>query len=93
MIKSLNGFNKGDLVYCNPDKCYVCYSQFIKRHPKYMLKWAYRTFPKDDMEYVIDGFYKHVMKENYDNDSYVVVVKHKNNGQTFLIGESGLSRL
>lgn len=90
MIKEINGFKRGDSVYVNPEECYFSYTQFIKRHPKYMLKWSYRSFPKENKIYVIDGFYRHTLNNKYDKNSFVVVVKDGLNGQTFLVGELGL---
>lgn len=90
-LKTNYSFDKGSLVACNADHCYISYSQFIKRHPEYAIRFAYKCFPKADAIYRILGVYTHVMEDFWDVNDYVVVVEDTKNRQIFLMGELGLT--
>lgn len=80
----------GDIVSCDADHCYVSYSQFIKRHSKYDLHWAYKCRPSSSSKYKILGIYNHVLEDVYDNNDFVIVVEDVINHQIFLMGECGI---
>lgn len=82
---------KGTLVKCNPDECYISYIQFVKRHPQYMARFAYKCYPNTERVFRVLGVYNHVMEDFYDNNDFVVVVEDVWNKQIFLMGEHGLT--
>lgn len=85
-------FKKGDCVeIIDHGQVYVSYSQFIKRHPQFMLRWAYRADPNDRHYFTVLGIYKHVIFDKYDQNKYIVVIQSNVNYQIFLIGETGLT--
>lgn len=81
---------EGSLVKCDPEQCYISYTQFVKRHPKYMARFAYKCYPRQEHVYKILGVYNHIMEDFYDKNEYVVVVESTTNRQIFLMGECGL---
>jgi hypothetical protein len=89
-LKLNKSISKGTLVTCNPDECYISYSQFIKKHPKYAIRFAYKCYPKTDSTYKVLGIYKHVMDDFWDHNDYVIVVESTANRQIFLMGEFGV---
>lgn len=87
----VRGIRKGDKVKVgDADHCYFNYSQFIKLHPQYMLRWAYKTMPNLEHDYTVLGVHHHVMKDPYDNNKTCVVLRDDMTNQIFLIGENGL---
>ena len=89
-VKTNQSLHKNALVTCNKDHCYISYSQFVKRHPKYAIRFAYKCFPIEDTIYRVLGVYPHVMDDFWDDNDYVVVVESTKNRQIFLMGEQGL---
>ena len=90
MIKKLDlGFKRGSQVKCDPDECYVSYSQFIKWHPQYAIRWAYKASPNAGDIFTVLGIYNHVRKDKWDTNKYCVVVRNKIK-QIFLMGENGI---
>lgn len=89
-LKLNKSIAKGTLVTCNPNECYISYSQFVKKHPKYAIRFAYKCYPKTDDTYRVLGIYKHVMDDFWDHNDYVVVVESITNRQIFLMGELGI---
>ena len=87
----LQCIKKGDIVRVNSSHCYVSYSQFIWRHLKYAIRWAYKCLPYMNYKYKVKGIYKHCMKDRYDDNKYVVVVENITTKQIFLVGERGVS--
>lgn len=57
MIK-INSIKKGSLVKVDPGFCFCKYSQFIIRHPQYMLRWSYRNYPNSNSVYQIIGIHR-----------------------------------
>lgn len=83
---------RGDKVSVNPEECYISYSQFIKWHPQYAIRWAYKVRPKLQETYTVLGTYRHVMRATKtfpDTNKYCVVVQNKIK-QIFLVGEQGV---
>lgn len=84
---------KGDKCTIDPDQVYISYSQFIKRHPKYAIRWAYKVMPKTGEVYEVLGVYRHVMNAADDTkNKRCVVIKNKIK-QIFLIGNTGVALL
>ena len=81
---------KGTLVKCNPDQCYISYTQFVKRHPQYMARFAYKSYPDTEHVFRVLGIYNHVMEDFYDCNDFVIVVEDTKTKQIFLMGETGL---
>jgi hypothetical protein len=80
----------GDVVKCDPEHCYISYVQFIKRHSKFDLRWAYKCYPDKKAEYNVLGVYNHVLEDVYDNDDFVIVVENTKTKQIHLMGEHGI---
>ena len=90
MIKDSSlAFERGSLVKCDPDECYISYSQFVKWHPQYAIRWAYKARPSSEDIFTVLGVYNHVRKNRLDENKYCVVVRNKIK-QIFLIGENGI---
>lgn len=77
----------------DPDHCYRSYSQFIKRHKKYMLRLAYKTTPNTKDTYKILGIYPHVMDDEWDINEVVIVAENTRSKQIFLFGEYGIKKI
>lgn len=86
-------FKKGSIVTCNDDHCYISYTQFVKRHPQYSARFAYKCFPYANKTYRIIGIYNHVMEDFWDDNDFVFVVESTQNRQLFLMGELGLTEV
>ena len=85
---------KGDKVTIRNEHCYISYSQFIKWHPKYAIRWAYKVMPEDkDTTYTVLGVHRHVMREKYDKDNTRCVVVQNKIKQIFLVGNTGVTLL
>ena len=84
---------KGDKVTINPDNCYFSYSQFIKRHPRYAIRWAYKVIPEARETYTVIGVHRHVMSERFDVENTRCVVVQNKIKQIFLIGNTGVTLL
>lgn len=81
---------KGTIVHCNPEHCYISYTQFVKRHPQYMARFAYKCYPDAEHTFKILGVYNHVLEDFYDCNNYVIVVEDTISKQIFLMGETGI---
>ena len=91
--KTKKPFTKGDIVMVTDnDQVYYNYSQFVKRHPQFAVRWAYKVFPNptNDKFYNVLGCYKHVLPDRYDRNEWCVVIQSEASKQIFLIGERGL---
>ena len=89
-----SGFNKGDRVkLINNDHIYASYTDFIKRHKKYMLKWAYKSRPIITHAFTVLGIHKHVSKRQYDKNDYCIAIQDNTTSQIFLTGETALKKL
>lgn len=82
---------KGNLVRINPVHCYQNYSQFIKRHIKYAIRWAYKCRPNSNHIYKVLAIHKHCMKDLYDDNKLCIVVEDTVTKQIYLMGEKGLT--
>jgi hypothetical protein len=81
---------KDTIVQCNPDHCYISYSQFVRCYPKYKIRFAYKCYPNTEHTYRVLGAYPHVMEDFWDENQFVVVVESTVNRQIFLMGEHGI---
>ena len=87
-------FKKNDLVkIVNDDHVYICYSQFIKRHLQYAIRWAYRAYPNTGHIFRVKGVYNHCRKDKYDKNKKCIVIEDQTNHQIFLIGELGIKEI
>ena len=87
-------FNKGDKVrLANNNELYSRYTDFIKRHKKYMLKWAYGSRPIVTHTFTILGIHKHVKKHVFDENNYCVAIQDDVTDQIFLTGDLALKKI
>jgi len=84
---------KGDKCTIDADQVYISYSQFIKWHPKYATRWAYKVFPDAKETYTVLGVYRHVMNANDDQKNTRCVVIQNKIKQIFLVGNTGVTLL
>ena len=93
-IEKLNlGFNIGDTVDVAKDHIYYSYTQFVRRHFKYASRYQYKCWiNKEGLPLTVVGVYKHVMKDKYDKNKYVVVVQDKYK-RIYLVGELGIKKI
>ena len=89
-------FKRGDIIsVTDNDQVYFNYSQFIKYHMQYAIRWVYKEFP--DVEpprrnrYRVLGCYKHVREDRYDKNKSCIVIQALNSKQIYLIGERGIA--
>ena len=95
MIFKKKPFKRGDIVsVVDNDQVYFNYSQFIKRHLQYAIRWVYKEYP--DVEparrnkYKVLGCYRHVREDRYDNNEWCIVIQSIHSKQIYLIGERGI---
>ena len=86
-------FKKDDLVeVLNHDHVYISYSQFIKRHLQYAIRWVYKECPELTHVFKIKGIYNHCMSNKYDHNTKCIVIEDLDTKQIYLIGELGLKK-
>ena len=87
-------FKKGMLVrIVDDDNVYGAYSQIIKRHPKFAIRWCYKDWsPDTNPLYVVRGVYRHCMRDSHDKCKWCVVIEQVKTQKIYLIGELGLQK-
>ena len=92
MVKKMKKpFKRNDEVKIIGEKeIYGSYSQMIKRHPQYTLRWCYKGKPDTKHLFNVLGVYRHCMSNEHDENKWCVVIQDKFTHQIFLIGEKGL---
>lgn len=91
-MKSVNGIEKSDIVTVDGSECYACYTQFIKLHPWYVLRWAYKCLPNEAHRFTVLGIYNYRTMNRYDDNKYCIVVEDCSTKQIFLMGENGVQK-
>ncbi|MCM1214161.1 MAG: hypothetical protein NC548_06525 [Lachnospiraceae bacterium] len=94
-IRKAGEFEPGSIVKITTNEhIYGSYSQMMKHHPQYALRWAYKVFKADlTHKYIILKIYPHVMKNRYDDNKYCFIIEDTVTRQIFMIGELGLEKL
>lgn len=81
---------KGDIVMIDDEFCYGNYSQFIKYHWKYAIRWAYKCMPNKSHLFRVLGVHSHVQDDRFDRQQFVIAVEDIRTRQIFLTGELGI---
>ena len=90
-ILKVNKFKKGDKIKLSTiDHIYTSYTQMIKRHPWFALRWVYKEFPNIEHDFIIKAIYKHCMKDEYDTNKYCIVIQDVSTMQIYMTGEKGI---
>ena len=86
-------FKKDDLVeVTNDGHVYISYSQFIKRHLQYAIRWVYKECPNKEHIFKIRGIYNHCMENKYDKNTKCIVIEDLDTKQIYLVGELALRK-
>jgi len=90
-VSVVRGLRAGDLVTITDiGQVYTNYSQMMKRHPQYALRWVYKGLPKSDDTYRILQIYPHCMANSHDKNDYCVIIQNTLTQQIYMIGEYAL---
>ena len=92
-VKIMNNINfkKGDIVEVIHDgHVYISYSQFIKKHLQYAIRWVYKEYPDKDHIFKVRGVYNHCMEDKYDKNKKCIVIEDIDTKQIYLVGELAL---
>ncbi len=93
-ISVVRGLRTGDTVrIIDADQVYANYSQMMKRHPQFALRWAYKGSPNTADLYRILQIYPHCLADPYDKNDYCVIIQNTTTRQIYMIGECGLEYL
>lgn len=90
-VEKLNlGFKIGDEVTVDNNHIYYSYTQFVHRYFWLASRYQYKCYANNDNSPLkVIGVYKHIMKDKYDKNKYVVVVQDKSK-RIYLVGELGV---
>ena len=90
-VSMMLGFKAGDLVKLKTtDSTYANYTQMMKRHPQYALRWVYKGFPNTDHLFQILRIYPHVRSNPHDENQWCVIVQDVTTRQIYMVGEYAL---
>lgn len=89
----MSNFKKGDIVeVINDGHVYISYSQFIKRHLQYAIRWSYKEYPDLNHIFKIKGIYNHCKEDKYDKCTKCIVIEDLDTKQIYLVGELALKK-
>lgn len=90
-VSMVLGFRPKDIVSLKTDEqTYLNYSQMMKRHPQYALRWAYKSRPNTSDLYQILKIYPHVLPSAYDENEWCVIIQNLITRQIYMVGEYAL---
>lgn len=90
-VSMVLGFKPKNVVRLKTDgQTYTNYSQMMKHHPQYALRWAYKSRPNTVDLYQILKIYPHVLPSPYDDNKWCVIVQNLTTRQIYMVGEYAL---